>query len=441
MKKFSVVIAGGGSTFTPGIVLMLLANLERFPIRKIKFYDNDPERQGIVAKACEIILKEKAPEIEFEATVDPQKAFTDIDFIMAHIRVGKYAMRELDEKIPLKYDVLGQETCGPGGISYGMRSIGGIIEIIDFMEKYSPNAWMLNYSNPAAIVAEATRKLRPTSKILNICDMPVGIEEHMAKIAGLNSRAEMETKYYGLNHFGWWTSITDKKGNDLMPKIKEHVAKHGYNINDEEFKETEDSWTDTFGKAKDVFAVDPTMLPNTYLKYYLFPDYVVEHSNKEYTRANEVMDGREKFVFGECRKVIKQGSTKGCELHIDEHASYIVDLARAIAYNTKERMLLIVENKGAIENFDKTGMIEIPCIVGSNGPEPLVVGTIPQFQKGLMEQQVSVEKLTVEAWAEGSYQKLWQAITLSRTVPSAKIAKQILDDLIEANREYWPTLK
>ncbi|MBW6410760.1 6-phospho-alpha-glucosidase [Clostridium weizhouense] len=441
MKKFSVVIAGGGSTFTPGIVLMLLENLEKFPIRKIKFYDNDADRQDKVAKACEIILKERAPEIEFMQTTKPEEAFTDIDFIMAHIRVGKYAMRELDEKIPLKYNVLGQETCGPGGIAYGMRSIGGILEIIDYMEKYSPNAWMLNYSNPAAIVAEATRKLRPNSKILNICDMPVGIEEHMAKIVGLSSRKEMEIKYFGLNHFGWWTSIKDKQGNDLMPKIKEHVAKYGYNVDVEEYQHTDASWNDTFGKAKDVFAVDPTTLPNTYLKYYLFQDYVVEHSNKEYTRANEVMDGREKFVFGECEKVVEKGTAKGCELHVDEHASYIVDLARAIAYNTKERMLLIVENNGAIENFDKTGMVEIPCIVGSQGPEPLVVGTIPQFQKGLMEQQVSVEKLTVEAWAEGSYQKLWQAITLSKTVPSAKVAKQILDDLIEANKEYWPELK
>ena len=441
MKKFSIVIAGGGSTFTPGIVLMLLDNLDKFPIRKLKFYDNDADRQDKVAKACEIILKERAPEIEFAQTTDPEEAFTDIDFVMAHIRVGKYAMREKDEKIPLKYGVLGQETCGPGGISYGMRSIGGIIEIVDYMEKYSPNAWMLNYSNPAAIVAEATRKLRPNSRILNICDMPIGIEGHMAEILGLSSRKDMEIKYYGLNHFGWWTSIKDKEGNDLMPKIKEHVAKYGYSVNIDEHQHTDASWNDTFAKAKDVWAVDPDTLPNTYLKYYLFPDYVVEHSNKEYTRANEVMDGREKFVFGECEKIVEKGTSEGSGLHIDEHASYIVDLARAIGYNTKERMLLIVENNGAIENFDKTAMVEIPCIVGSNGPEPLVVGTIPQFQKGLMEQQVSVEKLTVEAWAEGSYQKLWQAITLSKTVPSAKIAKQILDDLIEANKEYWPTLK
>ena len=440
MKKFSIVVAGGGSTFTPGIVLMLLENLEKFPIRQIKFYDNDAERQKIIAKACDVIIKEKAPDINFVYTTDPETAFTDVDFVMAHIRVGKYAMREKDEKIPLKHGVLGQETCGPGGIAYGMRSIGGVLELVDFMEKYSPNAWMLNYSNPAAIVAEATRRLRPNSKILNICDMPIGIEIRMAEMLGLKSRKDMVIRYFGLNHFGWWTDIRDKHGKDLMPELKEKVAKIGYNV-EIEGENTEASWNDTFTKAKDVFAVDPTTLPNTYLKYYLFPDYVVEHSNPNHTRANEVMEGREKFVFGECRAIAEKGTAKDSKLHVDDHASYIVDLARAIAYNTKERMLLIVENDGALSNFDPTAMVEVPCLVGSNGPEKIVQGKIPQFQKGLMEQQVSVEKLTVEAWIEGSYQKLWQAITLSRTVPSASVAKAILDDLIEANKDFWPVLK
>ena len=440
MKKFSIVVAGGGSTFTPGIVLMLLDNLDKFPIRQIKFYDNDAERQEIIAKACDVIIKEKAPDINFVYTTDPETAFTDVDFVMAHIRVGKYAMREKDEKIPLKHGVLGQETCGPGGIAYGMRSIGGVIELVDYMEKYSPNAWMLNYSNPAAIVAEATRRLRPNSKILNICDMPIGIELRMAEMLGLESRKDMVIRYFGLNHFGWWTDIRDKEGNDLMPALKEKVAKVGYNV-PIEGENTEASWNDTFTKAKDVFAVDPTTLPNTYLKYYLFPDYVVEHSDPNHTRANEVMEGREKFVFGECKAIAEKGTAKDSKLHVDDHASYIVDLARAIAYDTKERMLLIVENDGAISNFDPTAMVEVPCIVGSNGPEKIVQGKIPQFQKGLMEQQVSVEKLTVEAWIEGSYQKLWQAITLSRTVPSASVAKAILDDLIEANKDFWPVLK
>ena len=121
LKKQSIAIAGGGSTFTPGIIMMLLENLEIFPIRQIKFYDNDPERQKQIADACEIILKERAPEITFVATTDPETAFTDIDFVMAHIRVGKYAMREKDEKIPLKYGVIGQETCGPGENAYNIH--------------------------------------------------------------------------------------------------------------------------------------------------------------------------------------------------------------------------------------------------------------------------------------------------------------------------------
>ncbi|MCE0496160.1 6-phospho-alpha-glucosidase [Vibrio salinus] len=442
MNKHSVLIAGGGSTFTPGIVLMLLDNLDKFPIKELKFYDNDAERQETIGKACAIILKEKAPDIVFSYTTEPAEAFSGIDFVMAHIRVGKYAMRELDEKIPLKYGVLGQETCGPGGIAYGMRSIGGVLELLDYMEKYSPNAWMLNYSNPAAIVAEATRKLRPNAKILNICDMPLGIEMRMAEILELESRKEMDIRYYGLNHFGWWCDIRDKAGNDLMPKLKEHVAKHGYVVQEElsSQQHCDASWLDTFAKAKDVYPLAPDTMPNTYLKYYLFPDYVVKHSNIEYTRANEVMDGREKFVFGECNKVIEQGSSADCELHTDDHAEYIVDLARAIAYNTKERMLLIVPNNGSISNFNSTAMVEIPCLVGSNGPEPLSIGEIPLFQKGMMDQQVAVEKLVVEAWIEKSYQKLWQAITLSKTVPSASVAKFILDDLIKANKDFWPEL-
>ena len=442
MKKFSIVIAGGGSTFTPGIILMLLENLERFPIRKIKLYDNDENRQMIIGEGCKILIKDKNPEIEFEYTTNPEIAFTDIDFVMAHIRVGKYPMRELDEKIPLKHGVVGQETCGPGGIAYGMRSIGPIIEMIDYMEKYSPNAWFLNYSNPAAIVAEATRRLKPNSNVLNICDMPIGTETRMAKILGLSSRKELDVRYYGLNHFGWWTDVRNKAGEDLMPKLKEYISQFGYLPPEVVDKQHMDpSWIETHKKARDIMKLDPNTLPNTYLKYYLFPDYVVNHSDKNYTRANEVIDGREKHVFRECKRIAMEQTSKNTTLHVDVHASYIVDLARAIAFNTKERMLLIVENNGIINNFDSTAMVEVPCLLGSNGPEPLKIGDIPQFQKGLMEQQVSVEKLTVEAWIEGSYLKLWQALTLSKTVPSATVAKNILDDLIEVNKEFWPSLK
>lgn len=250
----------------------------------------------------------------------------------------------------------------------------------------------------------------------------------------------MRVRYYGLNHFGWWTSIEDLQGNDLMPQLRQYVSKHGY-VPPLQDTHTEASWNDTYAKARDVQALDPDTLPNTYLKYYLFPDYVVQHSNPEHTRANEVMEHREKQVFDACRAITAAGNSAAGKLEIDEHASYIVDLAAAIAFNTQERMLLIVPNNGAIHNFDDEAMVKIPCLVGHNGPEPLVVGDIPQFQKGLMSQQVAVEKLVVDAWEQRSYQHLWQAITLSKTVPSASVAKAILDELLEANKAYWPELR
>lgn len=438
----SVVIAGGGSTYTAGIVRMLIENQDKFPLRQLKFYDTDQKRQEVVAKACEIIIKERAPHIAFSATTDPEAAFSDVDFVMAHIRVGGLKMRELDEKIPLRHGVVGQETCGPGGVAYGMRSIPGVIELIDYMEKYSPDAWMLNYSNPAAIVAEATRRLRPEAKIINICDMPVAIKKSMATILGLKSEHDIVDRYYGLNHFGWWTELTDRQGNDLMPRLKEHVKKYGYAAATDEGNPLleEASWMDTFQKAKDVYAVDPSTMPNTYLKYYLYPDYVVAHADPKRTRANEVMENREKQVFAECQRVIQAQTAVGTSIEAGEHAEFIVQLAGALAYNTYERMLLIVENNGAIANMANDAMVEVPCIVSKRGYEPLCMGEIPDFQKGLMTQQVSVEKLVVQAYLEQSYQKLWQALTLSKTVPSAQVAKVILDEMIEANKEWWPEL-
>jgi len=439
-KKYSIVIAGGGSTFTPGIIGMVLDNLEKFPIRSIKLYDNDEDRQAKIGGAMEIILKERHPEIDFLYTTDPKEGFTDVDFVLAQLRVGKYEMRDKDEKIPLKHGVFGQETCGPGGIAYGMRSIGGVLEIIDYMEKYSPEAWMLNYSNPAAIVAEATRRLKPDSKVINICDMPIDLMYKMADMVGLKEWQELDFSYYGLNHFGWFTKITDKEGNDLLPQIKEHVSKTGFADGIGSGQHIEESWIETFTKAKDVYALDPETIPNTYLKYYFYPDFVMEHTDPNHTRVDEVREHREKDVFSMCQKIIDAGTAKDVEIELDAHATYIVDLARALAENTKERFLIIVPNDGAVANFDPTAMVEIPCLVGKDGFEKINQGYIPQFQKGLMEQQVSVEKLVVEAWIEGSYQKLWQALTLSKTIPSAKVAKAILDDLIEANKEYWPKL-
>lgn len=440
--KHAVVIAGGGSTYTAGIVRLLMERQDVFPLRRLVLYDIDTQRQDIVAAACAVIVREAAPDIQFFATCDPKEAFTDIDFVMAHIRAGGLPMRATDEQIPLRHGVVGQETCGPGGMAYGMRSIPAVIGLIDYMEMYSPGAWMLNYSNPASIVAEATRVMRPDSRVINICDMPVALKNTFAEIVGV-PEAEIVERYFGLNHFGWWTALRDKDGNDLMPALVAHTKQWGYgpagNADGNPLL-SESSWMETFRMAKDLHEVTEGMLPNTYFKYYLLGDEVVAHANPNYTRANEVMNHREKKAFAECRRVAEAGTAVGTTIDAGEHAEFVVRLARALSYNTYERMLLIVRNDGAIANLDDDIMVEVPCLVSRQGYEPLCMGKIPTFHKGMIEQQACCEKLVVEAYLEQSYQKLLQGIALNKTVPGVKVAKAILDDLIVANEGWWPKL-
>ena len=186
----------------------------------------------------------------------------------------------------------------------------------------------------------------------------------------------------------------------------------------------------------------PDYLPNTYDGYYLYPEYKASHLNPEYTRADEVIDGREKRVFTECAEVIKEGKL-GDKFHAisDAHAEMMIKVAEAIAINSLGRFILIVENNGAIANMQDDAMVEVVCELGINGPRPMRVGNIPQFYLGLLVQQVSCEKVLVDAFFENSYQKALQAFTLIRLINDAKVARTILDELIEANKGMWPELK
>ncbi len=444
MKKYSICIVGGGSRYTPDMLAMLCNQKDRFPLKKIVLYDNESERQNIVGQYAEILFKEYYPELEeIIYTTDEKEAFTDIDFALMQIRAGRLKMREQDEKVSLKHGCLGQETCGPGGFAYGLRSVPAVIDLITNIREYSPKCWILNYSNPAAIVAEATKRVFPGDyRIINICDMPIAIMDIYASVLGLK-RKDLEPKYFGLNHFGWFTHILDKKtGEDYLPKLRE-ILKTPVDVQTEPlFKEP--SWKATFDFMSKMINDYDEYLPNTYLQYYLYPNKMRDKQNPEYTRANEVMDGNEKETYERLNQIISLGKMHGTKYEITEdvgcHAEYIVDLATAIANNTNEIFLIITENSGTIQNVSSEMMVEVPCRVGSNGVEPLVVGSIPTFYKGLMENQYAYEKLSVDACLEGSYQKALQALVLNRTVINTNVAKELLKDLIDTNKEYWNKL-
>lgn len=441
MKKYNIVIVGGGSTFTPGFLKSFCRYKDKFPISKLVLFDIDAERQEPIGEFGKILFRDLYPEVDFSYTTDIAEAYTGMDFVFMQMRVGGLPMREKDEKIPLSMGLIGQETCGAGGMAYGLRSTKEMIKALYDIRKYAPDAWVLNYSNPAAIVAEALRREFPDDKkILNICDQPENVVRSCSRLLGCDFR-DLDPVYFGLNHYGWFTHIYDKKtGEDLLPKLRQMIKENGFLPQDAE--QRDQSWLDTYGMVQQLMDDFPDYLPNTYDQYYLYPDYKVSHLDPNYTRANEVMDHREKRVFTECREIVAAGTTEGrVNIHEDAHAEFMIEVAESIAFNKNNRYIIITENNGAIANMQDDAMVEVAAELGSNGPRPMGVGNIPQFYLGLLVNQVSSEKLLIDAYYEGSYKKALQAFTLNRLVNDAKKARKVLDALIEANKGYWPEFK
>ncbi len=439
-KAYTAVIVGGGSTWTPGLLKSLCKNKDLFPLKRLVMIDVDAERQKVIGEYAKILLAEDYPGLEFVYTTDSATAYKGADFVLCQMRTGGYPMREKDEKIPLSMGIIGQETCGPGGFAYGLRSIGDMIRLIEDVRSQAPSAWILNYTNPAAIVADALKKRFPNDeRILNICDQPVNLLRSYGRLLGMNP-AEFEPVYFGLNHFGWFTHLYDAQGTDLVPKIRDIILGQGFKPADAEQRDK--SWLDTYAVVADMVRDFPDYLPNTYLQYYLYPDYKLSKLDPNFTRANEVMNGREKRVFEECRAAVAAGTAKQASVvHNDAHGDMIVEVAASIALNQHRFFIVIVENNGLIANVDDDVMVEVTATLGANGPRPYGVGKIPTFYKGMIEQQFAYERLAVEAWFEGSYGKALQALTLNRLIVDAKQARKVLDALIEANKGYWPELK
>lgn len=438
-KSLVVCIAGAGSTYTPGIINTLLSKSNLFPVREVRLYDIDADQNHRSKIIIEYLLKKSELNIKLITTTDPKTAFEGVDYIFSQIRSGGLKMREYDEKIPLQYGLVGQETCGLGGFSYGLRSIKGFLQLMAHITKYAPDAWILNYTNPETIIAEAVRREYPNAKIINACDMVISVEKTLADIYNYDHDDWIVT-YYGLNHFGWFKSIFDRQTRtELMPTIINRALKKGVWL-----KDGDDSWKETYKNLGTLIEYFPDAIPNNYLEYYLMPDMKVKSSNPDYTRANHVMDNRVQYMNSFYDAIISKDSQllEDYKMENEVHGQYIMDIAISHYNDLSGRFNLIVPNMGAIPNLREDAVVEIACYVNAQGVVPISLREdISDFHKGLMEAQVAAEKLLVDAYFENSYLKALQAFTLNQTVPSMIVAKQVLDDMIKANGDYWPNLE
>lgn len=436
-QKQTVTIVGAGSTRTPALIGSLINLKERFPLKKLTLFDINMDRIDIQKDYIQLMMDEYYPETELIITDDEDKAYVDVDYVFVQMRVGNFKMRSFDERIPLKYGLVGQETCGPGGFAYGMRSIKPMIHMVNKIREYSKDAWILNYTNPAAIVAVALDKVFPDDKrILNICDQPFSMLKSFSKILEVEQQ-DIEPGYFGLNHFGWFTKLYHTPTNmDLMPKLKDYLMEHDFKPYNAEQREA--SWLETYKNVNKILSFFPEYLPNTYLQYYFFPDEIVKESNPNFTRADEAKLGREKKILDICKRAKEQNSLEGLPFLVGEvHGNMMVEVAESIAYDLRKVFIVIVRNKGIISNLPEDAMVECAGELTKDGAVGYPIGKVDTFYEGLLVNQYAYEKLTVESLLESDYQKALQALTLNRTVINPAKAKNILDDLMEVNKEYW----
>lgn len=435
---YRISVIGGGSLYTLPLLHTLCTPRADFPVSEVVLYDIDPARQRPRAEAARVVLRELNPDCRLTEAPNLEAAVRGMDYILIQIRTGGLEMRRQDERIPLLHGCVGQETCGAGGLMYGMRSVADTLAIVKAARTYAPDAWIINFSNPASVLAEATRRYFPNDdKLVYLCDMTLLMLDAFEEALHL-PKGELRPDYFGLNHFGWFTHLYDRSGRDRMPEVLSALKAGG--VVPEELSHDPD-WVATFERLGRMARDMDGYIPNTYLEYYFYPDEIVRRSDPEHTRAVAVKNGKEKKVEAMCRTIIQSGTAKGCGLETQAHGQYILDFLLATVHPNENRQFLVpVTNGGAIPNLPDEATVEIPCVVTAQGVKRLFFGPIEPFYKGLIETQYASERLVVEGVLEKNLDKCVKGFALNRTIGSVGTAKALLLDMLEQNQTWLPEL-
>ncbi|WP_163100404.1 6-phospho-beta-glucosidase [Peribacillus alkalitolerans] len=434
-KKDGIKIAtiGGGSSYTPELIEGFIKRHAELPISEIWLVDVEEgkEKLEIVGNLAKRMIEKAGVPIKVHLTLNRKEALKNADFVTTQFRVGLLDARAKDERIPLKYGILGQETNGPGGLFKALRTIPVILEICREMEELCPDAWLINFTNPAGMVTEAVLRHTNINKVVGLCNVPIGMEMGAAQLLGVDhSRvridfAGLNHMVYGLDVFVDGISVKDKLI-DLLTEPSNMVTMKNIHAM---------GWEPGFLKALNLF-------PCPYHNYYYKTSDMVEEELKAAenggTRA-EVVKKLEEELF----QLYKDPNLDIKPPQLEKRGgAYYSDAACRLIHSiyTDKRDIQPVNtiNNGAIAGIPADSAVEVSCIITKDGPKPIVVGELPVAIRGLIQSIKSFERVTIDAAVTGDYNTALLAMTINPLVGSDKVAKQILDEMLEAHRDYLP---
>ncbi len=439
-----LTILGGGGFRVPLVHAALLADREPGRVTELRLFDDDPARLRAIAAVCAEQASGVADAPRLSVHTDLADAVRGTDFVFSAIRVGGLAGRACDETIPLRHDLIGQETVGAGGIAYALRTLPVVTRIAREIRILAPDAWVINFTNPAGVVTEAL-VAELGQRVVGICDSPVGLGRRALKAVGVASSKGDATgiDYVGLNHLGWvrhlWVDGVDRLP-DLMadrPRLESF----------EEGRLFGADWLQALGA-----------LPNEYLHHYYFTrEALAADKGADASRAqvitaqqagfygvaepaspgalgrwDDVRLARERTYMATNREASGSFERDAEDLETGGYDRVALAIMHAIAHDRPARLILNVPNAGRLHELDDAAVIEAPCDVDASGIHPLAIDPLPRYASGLVTTVKEVERLTLAAATSGSRRDAWLAMAHHPLVDSVRVARTVLDELISA---------
>ena len=428
-----LTILGGGGFRVPLVYGAALAPGVEPRVTEVCLYDTDAQRLAAIGSVIDELARdaERAPRVV--VTTDLGAALDGAQFVFSAIRVGGLDGRVADERVALAHGVLGQETTGPGGVAYGLRTLPVAVDIAQRVASRAPGAWFINFTNPAGMITEAMAAVLG-DRVIGICDSPMGLARRAERGLGVRGAS---IDYVGLNHLGWLQGLRV----DGVDRLGDLLADDAALLATEEGQLFGTQWIRALG-----------VIPNEYLYYYYFTrDAIASISSSPQTRA-EFLSMQQAEFYRAVAEMPGDALARWDRVRLERNATYMRDakadtaarhgddvdtggyegvavaLMAALAGGPPAELILNVANRGTLAGLPADAVIEVPCHVDAAGATPLPVSGLTGANLGLVQQVKAVERLAIEAAATGSASLATQALALHPLVDSVTVARALLAD-------------
>lgn len=436
-KAIKVVTIGGGSSYTPELMEGFIKRYHEMPISEFWLVDvaEGAEKLGIIFNLCQRMIKKAGLPIKLYQTLDRRDALPGADFVTTQFRVGQLEARAKDEKIPLSHGVLGQETNGAGGLFKALRTIPVVFSIIKDIEELCPNAWLINFTNPAGLITEAVQRHTDFRRFIGVCNVPVGMKMFARELLHCDEHAEVNMELFGLNHMVFMQDFLvdgDSKMEQLLAEVTRESNQQSASV-----KNVSDLPFDMD------FINGLKLIPCPYLRYYVKEKEMLAIELGEYykggTRA-EVVQTIEADLFKlyqdpELDIKPKQLEERGGAYYSDAAC----DVISAIVNDSHTEHYVNICNNGHVKNIPHDWCIEISCTISKEGAKPKA--NIEYFDErvlGVISSIKSFEIAASKAALTGNYQDLIVAMNLSPLIHSDTSAKTIVNEMLLAHQKHLP---